>query len=84
MFAYSYGSFLLASTVGTHSWQDCPWPVTKKIQKYKNTKTQKYKKKTKKYKKYKNVRSYWPLPLALTVGRTAHGQLPETTRNHPS
>ena len=27
--------------------------------------------------------TYWPLPLAVPVGRTAHGQLPETTRDHP-
>ena len=28
MFAYSYGSYLLASTVGSHRWQDWPGPVT--------------------------------------------------------
>ena len=27
--------------------------------------------------------TYWPLPLAVTVGRTTHGQLPKTTRDHP-
>ena len=26
--------------------------------------------------------TYWPLPLAVSVGRTAHGQLPETTLDH--
>ena len=28
MFAYSYSAYLLASNVGSHSWQECPWPVT--------------------------------------------------------
>ena len=28
MFAYSYSPYLLASTVGSQRWQDCPWPVT--------------------------------------------------------
>ena len=27
--------------------------------------------------------TYWPLTLAVTLGRSAHGQLPDTTLDHP-